>query len=127
MCTSSEEGSRSLAMSLSKQDIEAISQNPDAHITQSATTPQFPEGGMQAWLTVIGGCVYDPSTRTDLLQCIKSRSMVTFCTFGVVQSFGVYQDYYTVRPIATDESGEYTHTDSSVFLLQRKHRLRLVL
>ena len=23
--------------------------------------------------------------------------MVTFCTFGVVQSFGVYQDYYTVR------------------------------
>ncbi|TFK70229.1 MFS general substrate transporter [Pluteus cervinus] len=37
----------------------------------------FPEGGTQAWLTVIGG------------------SMTTFCTFGVVQSFGVYQDVYT--------------------------------
>ena len=24
------------------------------------------------------------------------RAMVAFCTFGVVQSFGVYQDYYTV-------------------------------
>ncbi|KAH7922546.1 MFS general substrate transporter [Leucogyrophana mollusca] len=39
--------------------------------------PQFPEGGLQAWLTVLGG------------------SMVLFCTFGVVQSFGVYQDFYT--------------------------------
>ncbi|KIM43683.1 hypothetical protein M413DRAFT_68867 [Hebeloma cylindrosporum] len=36
----------------------------------------FPEGGLRAWLTVIGG------------------TMVAFCTFGVVQSFGVYQDYY---------------------------------
>ena len=25
-----------------------------------------------------------------------SRTMVAFCTFGVVQSFGVYQDYYGV-------------------------------
>jgi len=39
--------------------------------------PTFPEGGLRAWCTVIGG------------------AMVTFCTFGVVQSFGVYQDYYT--------------------------------
>lgn len=23
--------------------------------------------------------------------------MVMFCTFGAIQSFGVYQDYYTVR------------------------------
>ncbi|PPR07866.1 hypothetical protein CVT24_005603 [Panaeolus cyanescens] len=37
----------------------------------------FPEGGLRAWLTVLGGTI------------------VTFCTFGVVQSFGVYQDYYT--------------------------------
>ncbi|KAJ8518626.1 hypothetical protein ONZ45_g4304 [Pleurotus djamor] len=38
--------------------------------------PPVPEGGRQAWLSVIGG------------------SMILFCTFGVVQSFGVYQDYY---------------------------------
>ncbi|KAF4585078.1 hypothetical protein EYR40_001914 [Pleurotus pulmonarius] len=44
---------------------------------QNNGQPTFPEGGLQAWLTVIGG------------------SMVLFCTFGVVQSFGVYQDYYT--------------------------------
>ncbi|KAJ3569824.1 hypothetical protein NP233_g4800 [Leucocoprinus birnbaumii] len=39
--------------------------------------PDFPEGGTRGWLVVLGGCI------------------MTFCTFGVVQSFGVYQDYYT--------------------------------
>lgn len=108
VCASSEKSSRSPTMSHSTQDIEAIPRNPDAHVAQSTVAPQFPEGGIQAWLTVIGGCVYDPSrARTDLLQRIKSRSMVTFCTFGVVQSFGVYQDYYTVRPIATDEASVF--------------------
>ncbi|KAI6037517.1 MFS general substrate transporter [Pisolithus marmoratus] len=38
---------------------------------------EFPEGGQQAWLTVLGGF------------------LVLFCTFGTVQSFGVYQDYYS--------------------------------
>ncbi|TFK37091.1 major facilitator superfamily domain-containing protein [Crucibulum laeve] len=41
------------------------------------TPLEFPEGGLRGWLTVIGG------------------ALITFCTFGVVQSFGVYQDYYT--------------------------------
>ena len=29
--------------------------------------------------------------------------MVLFCTFGAIQSFGVYQDYYTVR-VASDHA-----------------------
>ncbi|TBU21821.1 major facilitator superfamily domain-containing protein [Dichomitus squalens] len=46
--------------------------------TNSPTTSSsFPEGGLRAWLTVLGG------------------SMVVMCTFGIVQSFGVFQDYYT--------------------------------
>lgn len=45
---------------------------------QADPTPvAFPEGGLQGWLTVLGG------------------ALVCFCGFGVVQSFGVYQDYYT--------------------------------
>ncbi|KAK7046836.1 MFS general substrate transporter [Favolaschia claudopus] len=43
----------------------------------SGSEETFPEGGLRAWLTVAGGF------------------MVTFCTFGSMQSFGVYQDYYT--------------------------------
>lgn len=44
---------------------------------QTPALPLFPEGGLQAWLTVLGG------------------SMILFCTFGAVQSFGVYQAYYS--------------------------------
>ncbi|KAL0958740.1 hypothetical protein HGRIS_014066 [Hohenbuehelia grisea] len=58
-------------------DAEKAHANGTASPQASAPSPpQFPEGGLEAWLTVIGG------------------SMVLFCTFGVVQSFGVYQDYY---------------------------------
>ncbi|KAF8841531.1 MFS general substrate transporter [Paxillus ammoniavirescens] len=45
---------------------------------QAPQTPTaFPEGGWRAWVTVLGG------------------SMILFCTFGTVQSFGVYEDFYT--------------------------------
>ncbi|KAF7799230.1 hypothetical protein EIP86_010462 [Pleurotus ostreatoroseus] len=47
--------------------------------------PAFPEGGLKAWLTVLGG------------------SMVLFCTFGAVQFFGVYQDYYTPQRFSLNE------------------------
>ncbi|KZT66417.1 MFS general substrate transporter [Daedalea quercina L-15889] len=36
----------------------------------------FPDGGRQAWLTVLGGW------------------LVAFCTFGFASSYGVFQDYY---------------------------------
>ncbi|KAF8520751.1 MFS general substrate transporter [Hysterangium stoloniferum] len=50
----------------------------DSLNTEAPTPPvAFPEGGMAAWLTVIGGAA------------------VLFCTLGAVQSFGVFQDYYT--------------------------------
>ncbi|XP_006456029.1 hypothetical protein AGABI2DRAFT_77443 [Agaricus bisporus var. bisporus H97] len=49
----------------------------DAHQDSPPPPITFPEGGTRAWLTVLGG------------------SISVFCTFGVVQSFGVYQDYYT--------------------------------
>ncbi|KAG2346560.1 MFS general substrate transporter [Suillus weaverae] len=45
--------------------------------SDNSSPPPFPEGGLQAWLTVLGG------------------SMILFCTFGAVQSFGVYQAYYS--------------------------------
>ncbi|KDR79107.1 hypothetical protein GALMADRAFT_63444 [Galerina marginata CBS 339.88] len=50
--------------------------------------PPFPEGGLRAWLTVLGG------------------TMVTFCTFGVVQSFGVYQDYYSRTSLSEHSPSE---------------------
>ncbi|KAF8956576.1 major facilitator superfamily domain-containing protein [Flammula alnicola] len=64
----------------SKEDTEA---NPT-----TIPPPDFPEGGLRAWLTVLGG------------------TMVTFCTFGVVQSFGVYQDYYTRNSLSEHSASE---------------------
>ncbi|KAF9527216.1 major facilitator superfamily domain-containing protein [Crepidotus variabilis] len=60
------------------EELEIGVQQNDTQKAKSWTAqiPTFPEGGLHAWLTVLGG------------------TMVTFCTFGVVQSFGVYQDYY---------------------------------
>lgn len=58
----------------------------------------FPEGGVRAWLTVAGG------------------SMIFMCSFGIVQSFGVFQDYYTVSillPYAPQSLR--THTVHSVW------------
>ncbi|KAH0827063.1 MFS general substrate transporter [Lanmaoa asiatica] len=46
---------------------------------------QFPEGGTAAWCTVIGAV------------------LVQFCGFGYTSSFGVYQDFYTLRYL-TNES-----------------------
>ncbi|KAF8154611.1 major facilitator superfamily domain-containing protein [Crassisporium funariophilum] len=62
--------------------------------------PNFPEGGRQAWMTVMGG------------------TMVTFCTFGVVQSFGVYQDYYTRISLSEHSPSEISLIGSmQVFLV----------
>ncbi|KAH7890446.1 MFS general substrate transporter [Phlebopus sp. FC_14] len=67
----------SYAMSATPDSIRTFSDaKPDLKVPPPPQ-PTFPEGGLQAWLTVTGG------------------SMVLFCTFGAVQSFGVYQDYYT--------------------------------
>ncbi|KAH8088898.1 MFS general substrate transporter [Cristinia sonorae] len=60
----------------------------------------FPEGGLQAWLTVAGA------------------SMVLFCTFGMVQSFGVFQDYYTRVSLTDRTTSEISWIGSvQVFLL----------
>ncbi|KAJ7452197.1 major facilitator superfamily domain-containing protein [Mycena galericulata] len=51
----------------------------DPEKVPSLSVPEFilPEGGREAWLTMAGAW------------------MVQFCTFGYINAFGVYQDYYT--------------------------------
>lgn len=67
-------------LALTKSDNSSGDAELPAHVEKSPQIPgppPFPEGGLQAWQTVLGG------------------SMILFCTFGVVQSFGVYQAYYS--------------------------------
>ncbi|KAI0060889.1 MFS general substrate transporter [Artomyces pyxidatus] len=60
-----------------KSEDNAVEPDVEGLASDRSAPATFPEGGARAWLTVIGG------------------SLVVFCTFGTVQSFGVYQDYYT--------------------------------
>ncbi|KAH7890368.1 MFS general substrate transporter [Phlebopus sp. FC_14] len=62
-------------MTPSSEDKEVAS--PSGLDSPPAQSITFPEGGLQAWLTLAGGF------------------MVVVCTSGTMQSFGVYQDYYT--------------------------------
>jgi hypothetical protein len=52
--SSSEEGLHPTTMSHSKEDIESKRPIPGTD-RAVPTSPQFPEGGLQGWLTVIGG------------------------------------------------------------------------
>ncbi|TFY52943.1 hypothetical protein EVG20_g10333, partial [Dentipellis fragilis] len=74
--------------------------NVDTDAVPAPAGPTFPEGGLRAWLTVAGG------------------SMVVFCTFGAVQSFGVYQDYYTRISLNEHTASEVSWIGSfQVFML----------
>lgn len=59
--TSSENGPRSISLmapSTHKEGVmNSLAQTPQPS-AESPMPPQFPEGGLQAWLTVLGG--YDP-------------------------------------------------------------------
>ncbi|KAF7371963.1 MFS general substrate transporter [Mycena venus] len=83
-------------MSLSHSNTEsgAVHSLVDEEVTPGPASDVFPEGGRDGWLTVAGGQVCLAAENLVLLPLLSS-SMVTFCTFGAIQSFGIYQDYYT--------------------------------
>jgi len=58
--------------------------------------PTFPDGGRQAWLTAIGGW------------------LMLFSTFGYINSFGVYQDFYTREYLSNYSSSDVRSVSFSV-------------
>ncbi|TEB29656.1 MFS general substrate transporter, partial [Coprinellus micaceus] len=80
-----------------EQDLESSCSSPSQAPALSA---EFSEGGLHGWLSVAGG------------------AMISFCTFGVVQSFGVYQDYYTRSSLTEKTPSEISWIGSvQVFLV----------
>ncbi|KAJ5783765.1 uncharacterized protein N7518_009442 [Penicillium psychrosexuale] len=61
------------------------SEAPD-RVELEKPTPKFPEGGLRAWMVVLGAFC------------------VSFSTFGYMNAFGVYQDYYTEHFISNETS-----------------------
>ena len=47
-----------------KQDMESTPPGPTPEPGKTmATSPQFPEGGLQGWLTVVGGYAHSPRAK----------------------------------------------------------------
>ncbi|KAF7349617.1 MFS general substrate transporter [Mycena sanguinolenta] len=55
-------------------------------LPKAEIAPAFPDGGLQAWATVVGAC------------------LIQFCGFGYTTAFGVYQDFYTREYLAQSSS-----------------------
>ena len=67
---------KSVSVAENETEKEAV----DEHASTSALDKSH-DGGLAGWLTVFGG------------------ALCMFCTFGMIQTFGVFQDYYTVRDL----------------------------
>ncbi|KZT20190.1 MFS general substrate transporter [Neolentinus lepideus HHB14362 ss-1] len=80
-CDSTREGSVRTAVADSVFDAEkGKASQPGSHLEHASvpctSTPEFPDGGLQAWSVVLGAY------------------LALFSTFGVINAYGVFQDYY---------------------------------
>jgi hypothetical protein len=67
-------------------ELTPVSAVPGKHVAQiSEKAPQFPDGGLRAWLVVFGAW------------------LVQFSNYGYTNAFGVYNDYY-VREYLNEHS-----------------------
>ncbi|KAL5639396.1 hypothetical protein ACGC1H_006789 [Rhizoctonia solani] len=80
-----------------------VSNTPNTDNEKQASTyspPQIPDGGAAAWATVAGAW------------------LILFCSFGYVNAFGVYQDYYTRIYMTNKTSSEIAWIGSTQLCLQ---------
>ncbi|KAI0550981.1 monocarboxylate permease-like protein [Xylaria curta] len=87
----------------SKNDIEKgdIGSQPQASGPPPGLNPDdFPDGGLEAWLVVVGG------------------SLILFCSFGIINCSGVFVQYYVNGPLSNYSSSDITWiTSLQAFLL----------
>ncbi|EUC60404.1 MFS general substrate transporter, partial [Rhizoctonia solani AG-3 Rhs1AP] len=80
-----------------------VSNTPNTDNEKQVSTyspPQIPDGGGTAWATVAGAW------------------LILFCSFGYVNAFGVYQDYYTRIYMTNKTSSEIAWIGSTQLCLQ---------
>ena len=69
-----------------KDDEHTGQPEPQAEVPAPPPPVTFPEGGAQAWAVVAGS------------------SCILFCTFGYLNAYGVYQNYYQTHQLANEEA-----------------------
>lgn len=93
-------------------------------------SPAIPDGGLQAWLSVLGGYVRGVLW-LGCPECDAHRG-IRFCvcvaTFGYSNSFGVYQDYYVLKGASSSSNVSWIGSLQVcvVFLLYRTLTERVV-
>lgn len=70
----------------------------EANAATADVSDEPPDGGLRAWMCVIGGYVLSFLLRAGPgpHSVHYDRWLVCFSTFGYASSFGVYQDLYTL-------------------------------
>src|SRR5689334_13097365 len=84
------ESSLSNNTSSTRQDVDIetsekgphVEAHPESRILSPVSETEYPEGGREAWLVVVGGW------------------FGLFCTFGLVTCVGVFLEYYQTGPLA---------------------------
>jgi hypothetical protein len=81
------------------QPLESSIQPSEPSVQPSSKPAQEPpEGGLDGWLTVTGGYAQGPTVALlDTFSIVFARFLIVFCSGGLVQSYGVFQDYYSVN------------------------------
>lgn len=64
---------------------------------------RIPDGGMRAWMTVVGVCVGAGAVKPRGADGAVRRWFLSAATYGAVLSFGVLEDYY-VRVYMTNKT-----------------------
>ncbi|PSR71991.1 hypothetical protein PHLCEN_2v12201 [Hermanssonia centrifuga] len=91
---------QSAHQSLEKAAVKSLATDDKEKFSYTSTIEDFPEGGLRAWL------------------CVFGASIVMFLTYGMMQAFGVFQDYYAKHLLRNHSPSEISWIGSvQTFLL----------
>jgi|SRR5277367_3764896 len=84
-----------------------LEKNADSDVVDSVASEEpaqpkipimdFPDGGRKAWIMVFGAWY----SLTTILSLANVNRWISFCTFGFVNSFGIFEDYYSTNQLAS--------------------------
>ena len=85
----------------------------------TASEQTFPEGGVQAWLTVLGGSVliFAVGIHVNYSDFRMCSWFAVFATFGYANAFGIYQDLYTRQGAASASRISWVGSTQIFFLI----------
>jgi hypothetical protein len=90
----------------------------DSVASEEPTQPKitildFPDGGRRAWIMVFGAWY-----GLTICSLANFNRWISFCTFGFVNSFGIFEDYYSTHQLANSTPSDIAWIGSFQVLRQ---------